>query len=55
MEEGTYEVYFIAHKLVENAYVKVATHIPRDDTEIPSDVPTFEEGDAYPRTMIRGR
>ncbi|MEA3345724.1 MAG: NADH-quinone oxidoreductase subunit C [Chloroflexota bacterium] len=36
IEEETYEVYFVVHKLDENAYVKVAARIPRDDPQIPS-------------------
>ncbi|MFO7916760.1 MAG: NADH-quinone oxidoreductase subunit C [Anaerolineae bacterium] len=36
IEEGTYEVYFMAHNLNENAYVKVKTSIRRDAPQIPS-------------------
>lgn len=36
IEKGTLEVYFLVHKLDENVYVKVATDIPRGNSEISS-------------------
>lgn len=36
MERGTFEVYFLAHDMDENLYIKVATDIPRDKPEISS-------------------
>ena len=36
IERGTFEIYFLVHKLHENLYVKVATEIPRDNPTIPS-------------------
>jgi NADH-quinone oxidoreductase subunit C len=36
IEREAFEVYFIAHNLDENAYIKVGTHIPRDSLQIPS-------------------
>ncbi len=36
IEEGCYEVYFLAHHLEDRAYVKVTTEIPRDSPTVPS-------------------
>jgi NADH-quinone oxidoreductase subunit C len=36
IERGTFEIYFLVHKLHENLYVKVATEIPRDNPTISS-------------------
>ncbi|MFX1520588.1 MAG: NADH-quinone oxidoreductase subunit C [Promethearchaeota archaeon] len=36
IERGTFEIYFIVHKLHESLYVKVATEVPRDNPTIPS-------------------
>lgn len=36
IEKGTLEVYFLVHKLDENVYVKVVTHIPRGSPQISS-------------------
>ncbi|MBD3189014.1 MAG: hypothetical protein GF308_00135 [Candidatus Heimdallarchaeota archaeon] len=36
MERGSFEVYFLVHKLEENCYVKVSTELSRDNPKIPS-------------------